>query len=80
MYPAASDAAKQMRSATSSAVPSRGTGNPAASRSSNSGDALSRVSSVSIIPGQTAFTVMPNLPSSLAAARVSPSNPVFDAV
>ena len=33
--------------------------------SSSSGDAFSRVSSVSIMPGQTAFTVMPNLPELL---------------
>ena len=30
--------------------------------------------------GTTAFTVMPNLPSSFAAARVSPRSPAFDAV
>ena len=45
-----------------------------------SSEACSRVSSVSIMPGQMAFTVMPNLPSSFAAARVSPSSPAFDAV
>src|SRR5262245_19355762 len=33
-----------------------------------------------IMPGQIAFTVMPNLPSCFAAARVSPSSPAFEAV
>src|SRR6266850_1975029 len=80
MYPAASDATKQIRSETSSGVPSLGTGYDAARRFSNSEDAFSRVSSVSIIPGQIAFTVMPNRPSSFAAARVRPSSPAFDAV
>src|SRR3989454_7281151 len=80
MYPAASDATKQIRSETSSGVPSLGTGYDAARRFSNSEDAFSRVSSVSIIPRQIAFTVMPNRPSSFAAARVRPSSPAFDAV
>src|SRR5690606_38080329 len=78
IYDASSEARKQTAAAMSSGVPSR----PSGMRSAQAACAPSarpRVMSVSIMPGATAFTVMPREATSRASAFVNPMSPAFDA-
>ena len=76
IYPAASEARNATSAATSSGVPARFIGTSRAICS-----ALNALSAIgeAMIPGATAFTVMPRLASSSARARVAPCNPAFAA-
>ena len=64
--------------ATSSGVPRRSTGVSSARAALSSAVKLA-IMSVSITPGATQFTVMPEGPSSLASALVRPITPAFAA-
>src|SRR6266568_5035638 len=81
--PASSEERKQMTLATSRGCPTRRTGiilTASAILSSGSNPmrrAVVRVISVSIKPGATALTVMPNCPSSTASVRVKPCKPAI---
>src|SRR5216683_1777465 len=79
MYDAASLARNATALATSSAVPSRASGIASINRALT-GSPHSDVMSVSIRPGETAFTRIFREPNSLAIDLVRPINPALDAL
>ena len=80
IYAALSEARNATSSATSSGVPRRLMGKPFAYALTRSSEIVVLTISVSMRPGQTAFTVIPWVAASLAMCRVKPSMPAFAAV
>lgn len=66
-------------SAISAGSPSRRTGMASATRRVSSGVRTFNTRSVAVVPGATAFTVMPSAPTSSARWRVKPMTPAFAA-
>ena len=64
----------------SSGVCARGMARPSMRAARYFGSELSTCVSLSVLPGETAFTVMPWGPTSRASARVKPTTPAFDVV